>query len=177
MLNNLVLTLISVGEVKMRRRWLLEIVGLIMAFLIGIVVGATIVGIVNIRYTIKPSSTEAVTLSPNPIVLDLGNISTKSHGIVDFGNTSRLSLSEGYELNFSLDLSSVEPFETFEVTFTTCKAGTTTTYYWFSLDNGYLDDRSHIWDAGNYDVYIEVEYLAKDLAETTSGQAVITVYY
>lgn len=150
---------------------------MIASFLVGVVVGATIVGVINISYVIEPSTEEAVTLSPNPITLDLGTISSKSHGVVDFGNTSRLSLSEGYELNFTLDLNTVEPFETFKVTITTCKAGSTTTYYWFYLDNGYFSEWSHIFDAEDYDVYIGVEYLAKDLAGTTSGQAVITLSY
>lgn len=160
----------------MMEKKLIVIAGLIVAFLVGVAVGATIVGVINISYVIEPSPEEAVTLSPNPITLDLGTISSKSYGVVDFGNTSRLSLSEGYELNFTLDLSTIESFETFKVTIVTCKAGSTTTYYWFYIDEKW-GQWSHIFDAGNYDVYIEVEYLAKDLAGATSGQAVIIVSY
>jgi hypothetical protein len=162
----------------MERKWLIVTVGLIAAFLIGVVVGATIVGVINISYRIEPSPEQAVTVSPTPVSLDLGTIPAKSVGAIDFGNVSRLSLSSGYIMNFTLDLTTIQDFSDFTVRIRIYEYGIT--YDWqtvFLYPNPWGNSGTVPLDARDYDIHIEVEYSAKDLAETTSGQAVITVSY
>lgn len=149
---------------------------MIASFLVGVVVGATIVGVINISYVIEPSTEEAVTLSPNPITLDLKTIPAKSVGTIDFGNSCRLSLSAGYTLKFELDETTIEDFDSFEVWLEFHEVGTTyVDYLYLGWELGYI--RWRTLDAGDYDVHIKVEYDAKDLTEATSGQAVITLSY
>lgn len=157
---------------------LVLIVGLVITFLIGVVAGATMVGVINISYIIEPTTSEAVTLNPNTVSLELGTIPSDSVGEIDFGNCCRLSLSAGYRLKFELVESTLNDFSYVDVCIRIYEAGTTN-------EVGYVPLFQRDWmlvsyetlDAGDYDLHIEVEYQATHVTETTTGEVEISISY
>jgi len=75
-------------------------------------------------------------------------------------------------------LTTIQDFSDFTVRIRIYESGIT--YDWqtvFLYPNPWGNSGTVTLDAGDYDIHIQVQYSAKDLAEATSGQAVITVSY
>lgn len=149
-----------------------------MSIIIGTAIATAtyLVGEFKIGYRIEPITSEVVTLNPNPISLDLGTLPSGSTGTIDLGNCCRLSLSAGYELQFTLDETTIGDFDSFEVRLKFHEVGTThvnNLYLGWQLDY----TRPITLDAGDYDVHIEVEYYAKHVTEIKTGEVEISISY
>lgn len=141
-----------------------------------IVTATYLVGQFKIGYRIEPTTPEAVTLNPSPIILDLGTLPSGSTGKIDFGNCCRLNLSAGYTIFFALDETTIQDFDRFEVRLEFHEVGTTYIHHLYLGPE--LDYTRPIeLDDGNYDLHVEVEYKAKHLTETTTGEVKITISY
>ena len=129
----------------------------------------------KISYVIQPA-VETPTLTPNPVMLDLGNIPSGSTGEKDFGNTATLSLPAGYEITFELDTATVDDFDSFTTSITIYEAGTTNYIGCVTLGEDWPPSSdSRILDAGEYDLYIEISYTAKSVTTETSGEVIINI--
>ena len=148
---------------------------------LSIIVGTAIatatylVGEFKIGYRIEPITSEAVTLNPNPISLDLGTLPSGSTGTIDFGNSCRLSLSAGYDIGFELDVTTISDFSSFQVWVRVYDAGTT--HYNILYLDSIMNPRWITLDAGDYDMHIEIEYDAEHVTEVKAGEIKISISY
>jgi len=164
--------MVRIGK-KVIPTWILA---LILGAIIGSVVTATIIfSQFKIGYEIQPA-TESPTLSPNPVMLDLGTIPSGSTGSKDFGNTSRLSLPAGYEITFELDTTTTDDFSSFTVHIYIYEGGTTTYKGGVYLSKSFSSDY-YTLDAGDYDLHVEIDYTAKSVTSTTSGEVAIKLLW
>ena len=153
---------------------------LLLAVCLGVTVFAASVmfGVVDIGYKITPTSEDAPTMTPSPLSLDLGSIPSGSSGTPEFSNVATLTLPVSYEITFTLDLTTIGDFTTFNVNVRLYVPGETIYSYWFSLyDMEYLNDASEIVDAGTYEVHVEVTYTAVSVTAETIGTVKIDVSY
>jgi len=148
----------------------------LIAALIGAAVAASVMfGEYLITYKITPVA-QAPTLTPNPVNLDLGEIVSGSSGEKDFGKTATLSLPASWDITFSLNTTTLDDFESFEVTIAIYWAGTDDIVGYLYLYD-YSPSRSRSLVAGDYDLYMEIEYTAKSVTSTTTGTVKITISY
>jgi len=145
---------------------------LIICVMVGVVVALTAFGTMQISYRITPS-TQAPTLNPNPIQVNLGDIVSGSTGSKDFGKVGTMSLPVDYTIIFELDTSTIQNhFNYFYVYIDIYKD----TSYVYSLSLTYTST-SVTFSSGSYDLYLEVSYTAKSIPSAVSGTAVITLKY
>ena len=83
--------------------WILLVIGI----LTGVVIALTVFGTMQISYRIVPS-TQAPSLNPNPISVNLGDIVSGSTGSRDFGKVGTMSLPTGHSITAEIDISSVQ---------------------------------------------------------------------
>lgn len=154
--------------------WLL----LVVVLTIAVVVAAVIIGTIDIGYKITPTPAESPTMTPNPLNLDLGTIPSGSSDDVDFGKVATLDLPAGYEITFTLDLTTTTDFSTFDVDIVIYVAGEPYASYWIYLYNNELfNSDSRIIDAGSYDVQVSITYTANSVAVETTGTVKVDVSY
>ena len=155
-------------------------VWLLIAIIVGvaIVTASVIIGTTRIGYIITPTPPAAPTFSPNPLSLDLGTLPSGSSGTIDFGKKATLDLPAGYEITFTLDLTTTGDFTTFGVDITIYETGSSYASYWIYLyDYEPFNYDSEIISSGTYDVQIEVEYTAMSVTYETTGTVDIDVSY
>ena len=152
---------------------LLLVAFIVVAAVIGMALAAANFGRIEVSYQIAPAA-EAPTLNPNPIVLDLGTIPSGSTGSKDFGKVGSLSLPACYKITFSLDTSSAEDFESLKVYIYIYRGGSfiDSVSLDFAFPNGYAT-----LDAGDYDLYVKIEYTAKSVTSARSGTIIINVLW
>ncbi len=141
--------------------------------LISIIVFAVNFGRIEISYEVTPA-VEAPSLSPNPIVLDLGSIPSGSTGSKDFGVVGVLSLPAGYEITFSLDTSCAEDFESLAVHIHLYEKDKYVDYAHLTLS---FPNDSVTLNAGDYDLSVKIEYTAKSVASARTGAIIINVLW
>jgi hypothetical protein len=155
----------------------LLVVILVCLFVVGgIVYALTSIGFIKIGYKITPSSTQAPTMTPNPINLDLGTIPSGSSGTKDFGKVGTLSLPVGYQITFTLDTSSASDFAAFSVYIYLYPSGSSYYTYSFLLTKSYPSDYETV-SAGNYDIQVKVDYMAVSVTSDRTGTVSISVSY
>jgi len=155
----------------------LLVVILVCLFVVGgIVYALTSIGFIKIGYKITPSSTQAPTMTPNPINLDLGTIPSGSSGTKDFGKVGTLSLPVGYQITFTLDTSSASDFAAFSVYIYLYPSGSSYYTYSFLLTKSYPSDYRTV-SAGNYDIQVKVDYMAVSVTSDRTGTVSISVSY
>jgi len=153
------------------------ILALIAAFIVGTVSALTLIGKIQFGYKITPSEQTGPTLNPNTISLNLGTIPAKSSGQITFQNVATLSLPYSYEVNFTLNLNTVNDFSTFEVAVYLYKQGETYPSYSFWLHKLYMKSDSQVVEAGNYSVWVKVTYTAMETTVEKTGTVEINVYW
>jgi len=152
--------------------WILLIVGI----LTGVVIALTVFGTMQISYRIVPS-TQAPSLNPNPISVNLGDIVSGSTGSKDFGKVGTMSLPTGYSITAEIDASNVQnDFSSFYLYIDVYEAGTTNYVGDFYLSLHTTSD-SLTLDPGDYDLYLRVYYTANSVSTTVSGTVTITFKY
>ena len=139
---------------------------------------SVIFGVVDIGYKITPTGEDAPTMNPSTLSLDLGTIPSGSSGTVDFGKVATLDLPVGYEITFTLDLTTTEDFNTFDVNIFLYVPGETVASDWIYLKNSQLwNSDSEIVDTGSYDVQVEITYTANSVTAETIGTVKIDVSF
>ena len=133
------------------------LISIVAIAVVGIVFAAVNFGCIEISYEVTPA-VEAPSLSPNPIVLDLGSIPSGSTGSRDFGVVSVLSLPAGYEITFSLDTSCAEDFESLAVHIYLYENSKYVDYAYLTLS---FPNDSIMLNAGDYDLSVKIEYTVK----------------
>ena len=162
---------ITVGK-KAIPVWILLVIGI----LTGVVIALTVFGTMQISYRIVPS-TQAPSLNPNPISVNLGDIVSGSTGSKDFGKVGTMSLPTGYSITAEIDVSSVQDdFSSFYLYIDVYEAGTTNYVGDFYLSL-YTTSDSLTLDPGDYDLYLRVYYTANSVSTTVSGTVTITFKY
>ena len=162
---------ITVGK-KTIPVWILLGIGI----LTGVVIALTVFGTMQISYRIVPS-TQAPSLNPNPISVNLGDIVSGSTGSKDFGKVGTMSLPTGYSITAEIDVSSVQDdFSSFYLYIDVYEAGTTNYVGDFYLSL-YTTSDSLTLDPGDYDLYLKVYYTANSVSTTVSGTVTITFKY
>ena len=152
--------------------WILLVIGI----LTGVVIALTVFGTMQISYRIVPS-TQAPSLNPNPISVNLGDIVSGSTGSKDFGKVGTMSLPTGYSITAEIDVSSVQnDFSSFYLYINVYEAGTTNYVGDFYLSL-YTTSDSLTLDPGDYDLYLRVYYTANSVSTTVSGTVTITFKY
>ena len=152
--------------------WILLVIGI----LTGVVIALTVFGTMQISYRIVPS-TQAPSLNPNPISVNLGDIVSGSTGSKDFGKVGTMSLPTGYSITAEIDVSSVQnDFSSFYLYIDVYEAGTTNYVGDFYLSL-YTTSDSLTLDPGDYDLYLRVYYTANSVSTTVSGAVTITFKY
>ena len=152
--------------------WVLLVAGA----LVGVVIALVAFGTMQIGYKVVPS-TQAPSLSPNPISVTLGDIVSGSTGSKDFGKVGTISLPTGYSITAELDSSTImSHFSTFYLYIDVYEADTTNWVGDFYLSL-YLPSDSLTLDPGDYDLYLRVYYTAESVSSTVSGTATITFNY
>jgi len=152
--------------------WILLVIGI----LTGVVIALTVFGTMQISYRIVPS-TQAPSLNPNPISVNLGDIVSGSTGSKDFGKVGTMSLPTGYSITAEIDVSSVQnDFSSFYLYIDVYEAGTTNYVGDFYLSL-YTTSDSLTLDPGDYDLYLKVYYTANSVSTTVSGTVTITFKY
>ena len=152
--------------------WILLVIGI----LTGVVIALTVFGTMQISYRIVPS-TQAPSLNPNPISVNLGDIVSGSTGSKDFGKVGTMSLPTGYSITAEIDVSSVQnDFSSFYLYIDVYEAGTTNYVGDFYLSL-YTTSDSLTLDPGDYDLYLRVYYTANSVSTTVSGTVTITFKY
>jgi len=152
--------------------WILLAIGI----LTGVVIALTVFGTMQISYRIVPS-TQAPSLNPNPISVNLGDIVSGSTGSKDFGKVGTMSLPTGYSITAEIDVSSVQnDFSSFYLYIDVYEAGTTNYVGDFYLSL-YITSDSLTLDPGDYDLYLRVYYTANSVFTTVSGTVTITFKY
>lgn len=165
--------LIKIGS-KTVPLWLLLAVSLAVAAFAA----STIIGVVDIGYWIAPTFEDAPTMTPSTLSLDLGTIPSGSSDIVDFGKVATLDLPAGYEITYTLDLTTIEDFSDFDVTIAIFEAGEPYASHWFYLyDSEFLNSDSEIIPAGSYDVLVKITYTADSVTAETTGTVKIDVSF
>jgi len=161
----------------MSRKLLIILAAAILAAL-GTTYALTQIGIIHIPYTITPSNTQAPSMNPSSVTLDLGDIPAKSAGTKEFENVATLTLPNSYEINFTLDLNGLEGFSNIDVWVYLYEPGSTVYKYSFYLmDSPYFNSYSQVVDAGSYEVWVKVEYTAIDTSSSVSGSVTIYCYW
>ena len=146
------------------------------SILTGVVIALTVFGTMQISYRIVPS-TQAPSLNPNPISVNLGDIVSGSTGSKDFGKVGTMSLPTGYSITAEIDVSSVQnDFSSFYLYINVYEAGTTNYVGDFYLSL-YTTSDSLTLDPGDYDLYLRVYYTANSVSTTVSGTVTITFKY
>ena len=161
----------------MSRKLLIILAAAVLAGL-GIAYALTQIGIIQMPYTITPSTSQAPSMNPSSVSLDLGDIPAKSAGTKEFQNVATLTLPYSYEITFTLDLNGLEGFSDISVRVYLYKPGST--YYSYSfllMDSEYFNSESKIVDAGSYEVWVEVEYTAIETSSSVSGTVTIYCYW
>ena len=162
---------ITVGK-KAIPVWILLVIGI----LTGVVIALTVFGTMQISYRIVPS-TQAPSLNPNPISVNLGDIVSGSTGSKDFGKVGTMSLPTGYSITAEIDVSSVQnDFNSFYLYIDVYEAGTTNYVGDFYLSL-YTTSDSLTLDPGDYDLYLRVYYTANSVSTAVSGTVTITFKY
>ena len=162
---------IAVGK-KTIPVWILLVIGI----LTGVVIAFTVFGTMQISYRIVPS-TQAPSLNPNPISVNLGDIVSGSTGSKDFGKVGTMSLPTGYSITAEIDVSSVQDdFSSFYLYIDVYEAGTTNYVGDFYLSL-YTTSDSLTLNPGDYDLYLRVYYTANSVSTTVSGTVTITFKY
>ena len=162
---------ITVGK-KAIPVWILLVIGI----LTGVVIALTVFGTMQISYRIVPS-TQAPSLNPNPISVNLGDIVSGSTGSEDFGKVGTMSLPMGYSITAEIDVSSVQnDFSSFYLYIDVYEAGTTNYVGDFYLSL-YTTSDSLTLDPGDYDLYLRVYYTANSVSTAVSGTVTITFKY
>ena len=152
--------------------WILLVIGI----LTGVVIALMVFGTMQISYRIVPS-TQAPSLNPNPISVNLGDIVSGSTGSKDFGKVGTMSLPTGYSITAEIDVSSVQnDFSSFYLYIDVYEAGTTNYVGEFYLSL-YTTSDSLTLDPGDYDLYLRVYYTANSVSTTVSGTVTITFKY
>ena len=152
--------------------WILLVIGI----LTGVVIALTVFGTIQISYRIVPS-TQAPSLNPNPISVNLGDIVSGSTGSKDFGKVGTMSLPTGYSITVEIDVSSVQDdFSSFYLYIDVYEAGTTNYVGDFYLSL-YTTSDSLTLNPGDYDLYLRVYYTANSVSTTVSGTVTITFKY
>lgn len=152
--------------------WILLVIGI----LTGVVIALTVFGTIQISYRIVPS-TQAPSLNPNPISVNLGDIVSGSTGSKDFGKVGTMSLPTGYSIIAEIDVSSVQDdFSSFYLYIDVYEAGTTNYVGDFYLSL-YTTSDSLTLNPGDYDLYLRVYYTANSVSTTVSGTVTITFKY
>ena len=152
--------------------WILLVIGI----LTGVVIALTVFGTMQISYRIVPS-TQAPSLNPNPISVNLGDIVSGSTGSKDFGKVGTMSLPTGYSITVEIDVSSVQDdFSSFYLYIDVYEAGTTNYVGDFYLSL-YTTSDSLTLNPGDYDLYLRVYYTANSVSTTVSGTVTITFKY
>ena len=117
-------------------------------------------------------------MTPDPLSLDLGTIPSGSSGDVDFGKVATLDLPAGYEVTFTLDLTTTADFGTFNVAVDIYEHGAVIPTYWIYLQNNeFWNSESQILSAGSYDVQVSISYTATSVAVETTGTVKVDVSY
>jgi hypothetical protein len=155
---------------------LLVVILVCLFVVIGVIYALTSIGIIKIGYKITPSSTQAPTMTPNPINLDLGTIPSGSSGPKDFGKVGTLSLPVSYEITFTLDTSSASDFAYFTVYIYLYPSGSSYYSYSFLLTKSYPSDYETV-SAGNYDIQVKIDYQAVSVTSDKTGTVNISVSY
>lgn len=88
-----------------------------------------------------------------------------------------LNVPVGYEITFSLDSSSAQHFDTFDVTIVAYKQGETTGSYWWYFYKGVFYTWSNVVAAGTYDIQVKVTYTAMTMTSETTGTVKIDISY
>jgi len=151
----------------------LLLISIVVIAVVGVVFAAVNFGRIEVSYEVTPA-VEAPTLSPNPIILDLGSIPSGSTGSKDFGVVGSLSLPAGYEITFSLDTSCAEDFESLAVYIYLYEDGSYVDYAYLTLS---FPDDSLTLNAGDYDLRVKIEYTAKSVTSARSGTIVVNVLW
>ena len=152
--------------------WILLVIGI----LTGVVIALTVFGTMQISYRIVPS-TQAPSLNPNPISVNLGDIVSGSTESKDFGKVGTMSLPTGYSITAEIDISSVQnDFSSFYLYIDVYEAGTTNYVGNFYLSL-YTTSDSLTLGPGDYDLYLRVYYTANSVSTTVSGTVTITFKY
>lgn len=155
-------------------KWVIALVAIIITSAIGVVVAATTLGLINIRYRI----TQPPALMPSTINLDLGDIPSGSTGDISFGKVATLNLTASYKITFTLDPATLRDFDGFEVWVDLYEHGGTKAIYSFYIRKdtiGYED--SKVVNAGAYEVHIRVKYTAAVVSAERMGNIRISVSY
>jgi len=147
---------------------------LIICVMIGVVVALTAFGTMQISYRVVPS-TQAPTLTPNPIQVNLGDIVSGSTGSKDFGKVGTMSLPVGYTITFELDTSTIQNH--FNYFYAYIDIYKDTSYVYSLILSLTYTSTSVTLSSGSYDLYLKVSYTAKSISSTVSGTAVITLKY
>ena len=154
--------------------WLL----LIVSSIVAVLAASVIFGVVDIGYRITPTGSEAPSMDPNPLNLDLGTIPSGSSGIKDFEKVATLNLPVGYEITFTLDLATTGDFSTFDVNINIYEPEVAMASLYLYLQNiEYWNSDSGILDAGTYDVHVKITYTADSVSEETTGTVKIDVSF
>ena len=151
---------------------------LIVCSLIGVTAALVSIGTIDVSYIITPTTSQAASLDPNPLSLDLGSIPSGSTGSKDFGKVATLSLSDGYEITFTLDTTTVTDFTSFSVYVYLHELGTTSySYTFYFTESPYWNSDTWTVAAGDYDVEVEISYTAGSVTSETAGTVTIDVSY
>jgi len=168
---------VKIGKIEVSIK-LLIVLAVCLFLVTGAVVAFTSIGVINIQYTITPQS-QAPTLTPSTINLDLGSIPSGSSGSKNFGKVATLDLPVSYEINVTLE-NEFDAFQGMNVHVYLYETGATTWSYSFYVWMSTLgcNSESQIVDAGTYDVYVTVDqYSAKSVTSEITGTIQIDISF
>jgi hypothetical protein len=144
----------------------------------GVVIALTSIGTINIGYQII-LPTEAPTLTPDTISLDLGSLYSGSSGNKDFGKVATLDVPEQCEITVTLE-NDFDAFQGMNVNVHLYKSGETIWSYEFYIWMSNYGDNSKTKtvDAGTYDVHVKIsQYQCEFLLTQKMGTVQIDISY